>query len=75
MAEFCKECFMEKIAIPSDGTTEDMLIMSVEPDFCEGCGKIKPFVIEVKEKTYLDKILEDTKELNEELGDKTFDKI
>lgn len=86
MAEFCKECFMREIA--SDGTTEDMLVMSDEPELCEGCGQIKPVVVVVMDgkstyntfhptpkKSYLDKILEDTKKLNKELGNKTFDNL
>lgn len=48
MAEFCKECFKEKIAVPSDGITDDMLVMSEELDFCEGCCEWKPVVIGVK---------------------------
>ena len=48
MAEFCKECFKRVIAVPSDGITDDMLVMSEEVDFCEGCGEWKPVVIEVR---------------------------
>jgi hypothetical protein len=48
MAEFCKECFKRKIATPSDGITDDMLVMSVAYDICEGCGEWKPVVIRAK---------------------------
>lgn len=50
VAEFCKECFKKKIATPSDNITDDMLVMSEELDFCEGCAEWKPVVIEVKDK-------------------------
>lgn len=86
MAEFCEECFKAKIAIPSDNITDDMLVMSDEPEFCEGCGEIKPVVVVVMDgsstyntfhhtpkKSYLEKALEDAKKFNKELGDKTFD--
>ncbi len=74
MAEFCKECFMKKIAVPSDNITDDRLVMTEESEFCEGCGEIKPVVIEVKEETYLDKALNAAKSFNKQLGRKTFDK-
>lgn len=48
MAEFCKECFKRSIAVPSDGITDDMLMMSEYLDFCEGCGEMKSVVLEVK---------------------------
>jgi hypothetical protein len=50
MAEFCKECFKKKIAIPSDNITDDMLVMSEQLDFCEGCCEWKPVVIGVRDK-------------------------
>lgn len=75
MAEFCKKCFKEKIAVPSDNITDDMIIMSEEDDFCEGCGEIKPVVIEVKETSYLDNALEAAKKFNEELEKETFDNV
>ena len=49
MAEFCKECFKKKIAVPSDGITDDMLMMSEAYDICEGCGEYKQVVVEVKD--------------------------
>jgi hypothetical protein len=48
MAEFCKECFKRSVAVPSDGITDDMLVMSEELDFCEGCGEFKSVVLEAK---------------------------
>ena len=48
MAEFCKECFKRSVAIPSDGITDDMLVMSDWLDLCEGCGEMKSVVLEVK---------------------------
>ena len=49
MAEFCKECFKRNIAVPSDGITDDMLVVSEDVDFCEGCGEWKPVVLYVKD--------------------------
>jgi hypothetical protein len=48
MAEFCKECFKEKIAVPADNITDDILVMSEDDDFCEGCCRWKPIVLSVK---------------------------
>lgn len=50
MAEFCKECFKECVCIPSDGITDDMLMMSAAYDICEGCGEYKPMVVGVEVK-------------------------
>ena len=50
MAEFCKECFKKKIIVPSDNITDDMLVMSEELDFCEGCAEWKSVVIGVRDK-------------------------
>lgn len=47
MAEFCKECFMRSIAVPSDNITDDMLVMSEWVNWCEGCGEWKPVVLYV----------------------------
>lgn len=46
MAEFCKECFLTKMA---PGTNPDNLVISEEADLCESCGELKPIVLEVKE--------------------------
>lgn len=44
MAEFCKNCFKEKI----DPSVEDCrIILSQEAELCEGCGEIKPIVMEI----------------------------
>ena len=48
MAEFCKECFKSKIAVPSDNITDDMLMMSAAWDICEGCGEYKQVVVGVE---------------------------
>ena len=47
MAEFCKECFKRKLTVPSDGITDEMLVVSEDVDFCEGCGEWKPVVLYV----------------------------
>lgn len=48
MAEFCKECFKSKVAVPSDNITDDMLVMSEVLDLCEGCGEWKQVVVGVR---------------------------
>ncbi len=48
MAEFCKECFKEKIAVPSDNITDDMLMLSAAWDICEGCGEYRPMVVGIE---------------------------
>lgn len=51
MAEFCRECFVNKILdskeqeLYEEGKLE--IIESTDDDYCEGCGKILPVVIEV----------------------------
>ena len=48
MAEFCKNCFKEKI----DPSVEDAnIILSQEAELCEGCGEVKPIVVEVIDTT------------------------
>ena len=49
MAEFCKECFKNQIAVSSDKITDNMLELSDILDLCEGCGAYKPIVIQIKE--------------------------
>lgn len=44
MAEFCKDCFKAK-SDPS--VNESDMIFSTEPELCEGCGEVKPIVVEV----------------------------
>ena len=48
MAEFCKECFLEKLTVPSESFTEQDLEMSDIDDLCESCNQVKPFVLAVK---------------------------
>lgn len=36
MAEFCRECFVEKLLPPQEEI--DHIVMSEENSFCEGCG-------------------------------------
>ncbi len=48
MAEFCKTCFKEKI----NPSVEDAnIILSQEAELCEGCGEMKPIVVEVVDNT------------------------
>ena len=48
MAEFCKTCFKEKI----NPSVEDAnIILSQEAELCEGCGEMKPVVVEVVDNT------------------------
>ena len=65
MAEFCKECFKRKIAVPSDNITDDMLVMSEVYDICEGCGEWKQVVIEVKDNPIDEAFKKITKYLSE----------
>lgn len=44
MAEFCKDCF--KKLEPS--VSEQELVLSSDAELCEGCGEVKPVVLEVK---------------------------
>lgn len=50
MAEFCKECFVNKLLnskeqkLYKEGKIE--IVESIDNDYCEGCGKIVPVVIE-----------------------------
>lgn len=48
MAECCLDCF-NKYDMKEDNklTKRDVFLY---PDFCEGCGKIKPCVISIKRK-------------------------
>lgn len=47
MAEFCKECFKNKIltAKEREEISDDQIIMFPVKDFCEGCGKFT-FVVD-----------------------------
>jgi hypothetical protein len=46
--EFCKACFKRSVAVPSDGITDDRLMMSAAYDICKGCGEYKPMVVGVE---------------------------
>lgn len=43
MAEFCKECFKNKILTVKEREeiSDDQIIMFPVKEFCEGCGEIK----------------------------------
>ena len=43
MAEFCKECFKNKILTVKEREeiSDNQIIMFPVKDFCEGCGKFK----------------------------------
>ena len=45
MAEFCKDCFKKIEPSVADNT----VVLSTESELCEGCGEIKPVVVEVRE--------------------------
>ena len=47
MAEFCKECFKNKILTSHERETiaDEQIIMFPVKDFCEGCGKFT-FVVD-----------------------------
>lgn len=52
MAEFCKECFKNKILTLQERKeiVDEQIVMSSEKDFCESCGAYKRVVIKVKTK-------------------------
>ena len=56
MAEFCKDCFRNKLLTTKENReiTDEQIIMFKGVDYCEGCGQIKPLVHYVKEKTQND---------------------
>lgn len=62
MAEFCKECFKRNVILPSDGITDDMLMMSAAYDICEGCGEYKPMVVGVEETQEVRSVFQDIKD-------------
>lgn len=47
MAEFCRECFIEIFEHTVNDNAE--IIESEDLDLCEGCGKIKQVVLEIKQ--------------------------
>ncbi len=52
MSNFCRDCFLNKIATPSDNITEDALVISDAKNLCEGCCEYKPIVLYIKDKTH-----------------------
>lgn len=50
MAEFCVECFVEKLITPQERNAYKIgkynIIESSDNDVCEGCCQSKPYVIE-----------------------------
>ena len=53
MAEFCKECFINRILSSSEKEKYNKrhlkIVMFNEPDLCEGCGEILPVVNYIEE--------------------------
>lgn len=47
MAEFCKECFKNKILTPQERKeiADEQIVMFPVKDLCEGCGELK-FVVD-----------------------------
>ena len=45
MADFCLDCFKKF----EPNANENNTMLSEDNDFCEGCGEIKPVVIEFNE--------------------------
>ena len=48
MAEFCRECFIDKLLTASERADYESgklkIVMFETPDFCEGCQEIIPIV-------------------------------
>lgn len=44
MAEFCKDCLLEMMDVD---LKKNKIILSDDDDICEGCGNIKPVVVEI----------------------------
>jgi hypothetical protein len=49
MAEYCAECFINKVAVPSDNLDYFDLELSDDEYLCEGCGYREPVVIGVRD--------------------------
>lgn len=49
MAEFCKECYVKELMLERDKRNYKSgklkLEMSEDYDYCEGCGKLKRYVV------------------------------
>lgn len=52
MAEFCLDCFNR-----IEGTHYKEKDVTMEMDFCEGCGEIKPCVIRLYPESFISKII------------------
>ena len=53
MAEFCLDCFNRL-----NGTDYQESEVWTEPDLCEGCGKIKPCIVELRPKPLVFRLLD-----------------
>lgn len=47
MAEFCRECAPVCLGLNKDELRR--AVFSREPDLCEGCGEMKPVLVEIKD--------------------------
>lgn len=50
MAEFCKTCAPNYLGINKDDLRR--AVFSREPDLCEGCGEMKPVLVEMKDNRF-----------------------
>ena len=48
MAEFCRDCALKSLGLSKEEMKR--AVFSREPDLCEGCGKVKPVLLEIKKK-------------------------
>lgn len=50
MAEFCKECFKEKILSSEDRNRikDENIVESEDEDICEGCLQFKKYVLGIR---------------------------
>ena len=55
MAEFCRDCFLR---IEGDYRLADRIILSRDLDLCEGCGKWRRVVEEIRYRTPIDDIID-----------------
>ena len=55
MAEFCRDCFLD---MEGDDHFADKIILSRDPDICEGCGEWKRVVVDLRYRTLLDDIID-----------------
>lgn len=47
MAEFCRSCAPKCLGLNKDEMRR--AVFSREPDLCEGCGELKPVLVEMKD--------------------------